>query len=114
MPSGSAMPYSGTVPLLGCNVSKLAKLVFPTDAWTLIFGPVHWHAARDLILRAKPYWTIFPNCTHITGTPYICRPSKARAKPIRTFITRPVHEKNLQQLQLQLDGKHYAHYHSAG
>lgn len=27
--------------------------------------PVHWRAARDLILRAKPYWATFSNSTYI-------------------------------------------------
>ena len=27
--------------------------------------PAHWRAARDLILRAKPYWATFSNSTYI-------------------------------------------------
>ena len=44
--------------LMGAALRYLGHSVQDTD-------PRHWEAARDLILRAKPYWASFSNSTYI-------------------------------------------------
>lgn len=44
--------------LFGAALRYLGHSVQDTD-------PAHWRAARDLILRAKPYWATFSNSTYI-------------------------------------------------
>ncbi|HJV93071.1 MAG TPA: spermidine/putrescine ABC transporter substrate-binding protein, partial [Azonexus sp.] len=44
--------------LFGAALRYLGHSVQDTD-------PAHWQAARDLILRAKPYWATFSNSTYI-------------------------------------------------